>query len=258
MKQGHGVLFETTGNLLPRSIKIDYSKVLKIADIGTGTGDWLFQVEQIVPPGSTLCGFDITSTQFQNVPDGSSVLFKIQDMLLPFPDADLAQYDVVHARLLMYAFKSDEWVKVAANLSTLVKPGGYIFWEETNYDGWNCVPAAISWTKFIIIDQRASLAAGRDLRFINKLGYYLKAAGLQDLVESMHSTFDLQVESRKRISALMLRLHEQSSKGAVERGGVDGLRTMEDAESLVNAIRTEVEGGADIGISLRRFVGRKA
>jgi hypothetical protein len=55
-------------------------------------------------------------------------------MLLPFPDAELAQYDVVHARLLIYALKSAEWVKVTSNLSTLLKPGGYLFWEDTNYD----------------------------------------------------------------------------------------------------------------------------
>ena len=257
MKQGHGLLFETTGNLLPPSIEIDYSKPLKIADIGTGTGDWLSQVEQILPPGSKLCGFDITNTQFQKVPEGSTVSFQIQNMLLPFPDAELAQYDVVHARLLMYAFKSAEWVKVTSNLSTLLKPGGYLFWEDTNYDLWSCVPATIAWTRFIIIDQRASLAAGRDLLFISKLGRYFSEAGLRDIVESIHSTFDLEEQKRKKCSELMLRLHEQSSKGAVERGGVEGLRTIQDAESLVEAVKKETENGAEIGVCLRRVIGRK-
>lgn len=94
------MLFETTGNLLPPSIKIDYSQPLSIADVGTGTGDWLFQMEQLVHPGSTLRGIDITNTQFQNTAESSSVFFHIQNMLLPFPDAELAHYDVVHARLL--------------------------------------------------------------------------------------------------------------------------------------------------------------
>ena len=246
-----------TGNLLPPPIKIDYSKPLKVADIGTGTGDWLLQVETILPVGSIFHGFDITETQFQHVPEGSQVSLQIHDMLLPFPDTELGQYDVVHARFLMYALKSHEWAKVTDNLVMLLKPGGYLFWEDTGYDLFSCVPATMAWTRLIIADQRAALAAGRDLVFANKLGRCFKDVGLVDLVESMHSTFDLEEQSRKKVSALMLRLHEQSSKGAVARGGVEELRSMEDAESLVNAVKKEVENGAEIGICLRRFIARK-
>lgn len=258
MKQNHGVLYEMTGNLLPPSIKIDYSKPLKVADIGTGTGDWLLQVETILPAGSTLRGFDITDTQFQTVPERSRVSLQIHDMLLRFPDAELGQYDVVHARFLMYALKSHEWAKVTENLVMLLKPGGYLFWEDTGYDLFSCVPATIAWTKFIIADQRAALAAGRDLVFADKLGRCFQEAELVELVESMHSTFDLKEQSRKKVSALMLRLHEQSSKGAVARGGVEELRTIEDAENLVNAVKRVIENGAEIGICLRRFTARKA
>jgi benzoyl-CoA reductase/2-hydroxyglutaryl-CoA dehydratase subunit BcrC/BadD/HgdB len=95
------------------------------------------------------------------------------------------------------------------------------------------------------------------LLFVSKLGRYFSEAGLLDIVESIHSTFDLEEQKRKKCSELMLRLHEQSSKGAVERGGVEGLRTIQDAESLVEAVKKETENGADIGICLRRVIGRK-
>lgn len=91
-----------------------------------------------------------------------------------------------------------------------------------------------------MIDQRASLATGRDLLFVNKLGRYFREAGLLDITGSIHSTFDSEDEGREKVTALMLRLHEQSAKGAVARGGVDGLRTMEDVDKLVNAMKTEV------------------
>jgi SAM-dependent methyltransferase len=204
-----------------------------------------------------LRGFDVINTQFQDVPKGSNVSFHVQNMLLPFPDAELARYDVVHARLLMYACKSEEWATVASNLSTLLRPGGYLFWEDTGYDLWNCVPATIAWTNFIILDQRASLVAGRDLLFASKLGRYFTEAGLLDITESLHSTFHLEDQEAKKVSALMLRLHEQSAKGAVERGGVDGLKSMDDVDSLVSAMRNEVQAGADIGFCLRRVIGRK-
>jgi hypothetical protein len=55
----------------------------------------------------------------------------------------------------------------------------------------------------------------------------------------------------------MIRLHEQSSKGAVGRGGMEGLRSIEDAERLINDVEKELENGAEIGFCLRRVSGRK-
>jgi hypothetical protein len=45
---------------------------------------------------------------------------------------------------------------------------------------------------------------------------------------------------------LIVRLHEQRSKGAVERDGVEGLRIIEDVERLINGVK-EAENGAEIG-----------
>jgi hypothetical protein len=48
-------------------------------------------------------------------------------MPLPFPEAELDQYYIVHALLLKYAFKASEWLSVIRNLTTLLAPSGYLF-----------------------------------------------------------------------------------------------------------------------------------
>ena len=135
-----------TGKLFPPSINIDLTRPLQVADIATKTGDCLFQVGGIPSPASTLRGVDITDAQFQTVSRGLDVLLQIHETRSPFATAELSQYDIVHARLLMYAFKADEWPKVIANHVTLLKPVGYPFWEDTNYHNWNCIPATVAWT----------------------------------------------------------------------------------------------------------------
>jgi hypothetical protein len=96
--------------------------------------------------------------------------------------------------VLKYSFKASEWLSVIRNLTTLLAPGGYLFWEDTNYDNWTCVPATIAWTNFIIADQRAALAAGRNLLFLRKLMRYFREAGLMDVVESIHSSLILMIK----------------------------------------------------------------
>ncbi|UKZ82806.1 hypothetical protein TrVFT333_010604 [Trichoderma virens FT-333] len=96
--------------------KIPITPQTKIADLGTGTGVWLLDVATQVPPTVQLDGFDISDEQFphkSNVPD--NVNFRITDALSKVPDDLLGKYDVVHIRYLG---------------PILLKPGGYLQWEE--------------------------------------------------------------------------------------------------------------------------------
>ena len=65
-------------------------------------------------------------------------------MRLPYPEAEFNQYNIVHALLLKYAFKVSEWLSVIRNLTTLLAPDGYLYWEYTNYDNWTCIPATLA------------------------------------------------------------------------------------------------------------------
>jgi SAM-dependent methyltransferase len=128
----HVFFSELTGELLPRSI-LDHLSTLsspRIADVGTGTGAWLLDLATRLPPTSQLTGFDIDTEKYparQELPDNVSL--EPGNVLEPFPETHCGAYDVVHVRLLMYALKKDQWETAARNLKTLLKPGGWLFWE---------------------------------------------------------------------------------------------------------------------------------
>jgi hypothetical protein len=41
---------------------------------------------------------------------------------------------------MMYALKKDQWEAMAWNLRILLKPGGWLLWEETGYTSWVSLP----------------------------------------------------------------------------------------------------------------------
>lgn len=59
------------------------------------------------------------------------------------------------------------------------------------------------------------------------------------------------------MTQLMLRLHTQSLNGAVLAGGVDGLKTAEDVESILRPIKQDVENGARVYCGFQRTWGQK-
>ncbi|KAF2671164.1 S-adenosyl-L-methionine-dependent methyltransferase [Microthyrium microscopicum] len=103
-----------------------------IADIGTGTGIWLLDIAR-TNPSYVLHGFDISAAQIHPDFNSSSNLhFHLSDFKQPFPPELLGTFDLVHARLLIFALQAEEWAPAVANLTTLLKPGGYLQWEEIN------------------------------------------------------------------------------------------------------------------------------
>ena len=49
-----------------------------------------------------------------------NITFHHQNLLEPFPDEYLGEYDVVNVRLMMVALSSDEWEPAVRNLVTLL------------------------------------------------------------------------------------------------------------------------------------------
>ncbi|KAH8783454.1 S-adenosyl-L-methionine-dependent methyltransferase [Diaporthe sp. PMI_573] len=141
LDEQHYITTKILGFLVHPNIPIA-SSTLKVADIGTGTGVWLFDVAKILPLTCQLTGYDITSSAFpppQTWP--LNVSFKIQDMLLPFPASDIGTFDVVVARFTSSATTRAEWARTIENLMTLLKPDGWLQWiDSCNFALYNSVP----------------------------------------------------------------------------------------------------------------------
>lgn len=117
---------------------IPTANIRSIADAATGTGIWLVDAAQTLHnhhPRHTLSlhGFDISPAQF---PFSSlkaqrhEIQLTVQDILQPFPQEHRGRYDLVHVRLLVGALKEVDYPRAVRNLYDLLKPGGYLQWDD--------------------------------------------------------------------------------------------------------------------------------
>ncbi|KAL3414107.1 methyltransferase [Aspergillus fumigatus] len=131
----HYIWKENMGYLLHPSIDVSRPD-LAIADVGTGTAIWILDLLRQLP-NAKFHGFDISSEQYPApgfLPPNVS-LSKL-DILGEIPEEYREKFDVVHARLLVQVVNQagSDPVPVIRNMMKLLKPGGYLQWEEPNDD----------------------------------------------------------------------------------------------------------------------------
>lgn len=109
-------------------------KHARVADIGTGNGLWLLDLAKSDQhAGWTLDGFDISSAHFpgqQQTPH--NVTFNIADMKKGFEASFHHKFDLVHLRLVNIALNEDEWKTTLTSVRMLLKPDGWIQWDEAD------------------------------------------------------------------------------------------------------------------------------
>ncbi|KAL8776594.1 MAG: hypothetical protein Q9213_008210 [Squamulea squamosa] len=87
-------------------------------------------------PTAQFDGFDLSDAQFphsgwlpKNVALGTIDIFK------PVPEPLCGQYDVVHVGLLVLVVEKGDPLPVLDSLLALLKPGGYLQWDDADYGG---------------------------------------------------------------------------------------------------------------------------
>lgn len=174
--QHHVFLKQTDNKLIPESVAAHLSSLhrpVAVADVGTGTGIWIQHLAAQLPPTSRLDGYDFDTSKFSDaskIPGNVKLAFA--DAMKPFPQEILGIYDLVHVRCLMFALRSHEWEIVAANLRTLLQPGGYLFWEELGYPTWVCLPMTETFSKWITTDVRYAASVGRSTSYVSPAPSY--------------------------------------------------------------------------------------
>jgi len=101
-----------------------------IADVATGTAIWLIDVARSLP-SAQLDGFDIAVTQAPHqkwLP--SNIAIRHWNIFEDVPDDLIGKYDIVHVRLLVLVIDNADPRAVMRNLFKLLKPGGYLQWDE--------------------------------------------------------------------------------------------------------------------------------
>lgn len=103
----------------------------RIADVATGTGIWLIDVARSLPNTVQFQGLDIDISQCppkQWLP--SNMKTRAWDMFQEVPKDLVGQFDIVHVRLLGLVIKDNNSLPAIASLHKLLKPGGYLQWDE--------------------------------------------------------------------------------------------------------------------------------
>ncbi|KAH2021349.1 hypothetical protein KXV43_002259 [Aspergillus fumigatus] len=110
------------------------SPPLRIADLACGTGIWLLDLACELPEPAVLDGLDIDLSKAppaQWLPNNVTV--HNWDILSPVPEHLVGRYDIVHLRLLILVVEHSDPVPIIQNAYRMLKPGGYIQWDDLNY-----------------------------------------------------------------------------------------------------------------------------
>ncbi|KAH8655443.1 S-adenosyl-L-methionine-dependent methyltransferase [Xylariales sp. PMI_506] len=248
-----------TASLLPTDIR-DYLSTLdapRIADVGTGTGVWLASIATELPVAATLHGYDFDTSKFRGkeaLPP--NVELRQANALEPFPEELQGQYDLVHVRLFAFALKQGQWESTAARLATLLKPGGWLYWEDTIMATWTNVPIGPAWAKVLRTTMLyASEVAGADITAPSRMKKAFEDIGLQDTTERFFQTFtkDLQAAS----DHCLFTGTKQYCKGAARSGRIEDLKTDAEVDELFTQAQAEMEAGHRCGFTYCWFWGRK-
>lgn len=115
----YNLYFRLQGDhVVPAHIKthLNHLKNLRIADVGTGTDIFLRSLAEELLSTAHLDGFDPDATKFPNSETlPSNVKLHQGDALVPFPNALLGSYDLVHLRLQFFSWDKDGWPHVVRN-----------------------------------------------------------------------------------------------------------------------------------------------
>ncbi|KAI1428109.1 hypothetical protein F5Y12DRAFT_711425 [Xylaria sp. FL1777] len=125
-------------NLLGYLVHPDISTAggLKIADVATGNGIWLQDLADDVPFSTELHGFDISLDQAGPKPWlPANIHMHTWDIFQEPPSQFLEYFDVVHVRLITVVVKNNDPRPILENLTKLLKPGGYLQWDEVDTIG---------------------------------------------------------------------------------------------------------------------------
>lgn len=119
-------------NIDPRLPTSDF---LRIADVATGTAIWPLDVSSEIPT-TEIDAFDIALDQCP--PKEFMPRIRRLDIWNIFEEPDesmFGRYDIVHVRLIIFVVRHEDPRDIIRNLKKLLKPGGWLQWEELDLSG---------------------------------------------------------------------------------------------------------------------------
>jgi hypothetical protein len=176
------------------------------------------------------------------------------------PEEHVGQYDVVHVRVFTGVVKNNDPAPLVRNAFKMLKPGGYLQWDEFDGGSWKAVApgddssVSTSATTEMLQTALESSRKAMNLQYswIENLGKIFQEHGLE-LLE--HKRMDVKKELRKTMTDSLLMTLHHVSRIAVRNGCLVG--TDKNWEQLWTSSGEEVEKGVSLTMDMLITVGRK-
>ncbi|HLH70764.1 MAG TPA: class I SAM-dependent methyltransferase [Candidatus Dormibacteraeota bacterium] len=167
----HHALREALG----RNYLAPISSPARVLDVGTGTGQWGFEVcwEH---PEALVVGFDLVPGKPDPPPGYRHVRGNLLQGL-PFRDGT---FDFVHQRFLVSGIPVEAWPRVVAELVRVTRSEGWVELAEPMVRAQNLGPATTR-LQHMLLEMAGSLGLDTTNAVHTSLDGYLDAAGLEDV-----------------------------------------------------------------------------
>ena len=164
----------------------------QICDVATGTAIWPINVARELP-SAKIMGLDISLAQVPHtewLP--TNVVLKSWNVFEDVPEDMLNRFDIVHIRLLVLVVENSDPRPIIQNLLKMLKPGGYIQWDDLNYPD----------TSIKVVDVSLETPALQELReIVYSQGRHDWTVRLVDIFrgEGLHDAVLYHFEDRKEL-----------------------------------------------------------
>ncbi|KAJ9223808.1 hypothetical protein DTO169C6_3922 [Paecilomyces variotii] len=262
LENQHSLFVSIAGGLIHESIP--KSEIKRVADVAVGTGIWLFDVaRELNNPNNRYDGFDISDLQFPSeVPTGlGSINLTVHDMTKRFPEEYHGKYDLVNVRLVVQALKGVLVPTVISHLTELLRPGGYLQWQDAQWDDLRAIPPNedIDYINGIFINHMKTY--GLSGRLPEQVESGMKEIGFEDVVSKWVQTneteFQPRINLQTRTGALAMMPKALETVALQEGKPVDADAIKEKIQEMGDRIERANRNGHNWALAYVVVVGRK-
>ncbi|KAK8078439.1 hypothetical protein PG996_004609 [Apiospora saccharicola] len=239
----HYLWKDLLGFLLHPDIPISATD-LKVADVATGNGIWLEDAARGKPKSADFHGFDISLDQVGPKPWlPANIRMHTWNLFEEPPQEFVGYFDVVHVRLITVVVRDNDPRPVLASLAKLLKPGGYLQWDEVDTIGCSIksVPGVSADNLSALFDQ---LRGKDDWKY--RLTSIMDESGYRD---STLYTFEYGLDTARLWSDLYVSTWKEFAENV--------LKTPEISGELERNAMAEARNGAAIMVPKLVWVARK-
>lgn len=246
----HHIWVSNIGYLLHPTITASLPEQATIGEVATGTGIWLInhaRSTKTLGKSHHYFGLDLSSAQFPSKhPD--NVGFDELNILEAVPEDWKDRFDALHVRLLVCGMSgTQDWSKALTNLLAMLKPGGWLQWEELDFEGISARQSvsgadAGALTRFMQDTSALLRSMGRMSFEAARLDSLFAKAGFEDVQKDVFAS-DRVADTRAGFTEATLAAGQGAIKMVFAAQGEEENSRLNECEELGKKARNSAEGG---------------